>query len=511
MSFSLGRREFLKLLSFLPLALTSSSQENRAGRFPMRDADSPNVLILIFDALSAQHVSLYGYNRNTMPNLARFAERATVYHSHFSGGNFTIPGTASLLTGTYPWTHRAYQLRSTVHKPLADRNIFNAFSGKPYTRLGFSHNQQTNFLLHQFRHDMEDFIMPKEIALLETEYSDALFFNDYDVAAVSEITYLRPAKDMPLSLFLYWILQFFEGNRKMEITESVKDLYPKGPLANREIVYLLEDTIDWMIHKLASLPQPYLSYVHLWPPHYPYRPRRDFINSFEDGWEPIEKPQHPLSNKTKQDVLNNYRQDYDEFLAYADSEFGRLYDSLESQGMLDNTLFVFTSDHGEMFERGIWAHTTSTLFDPIIRVPLLISKPGQTQREDVYTPNSSIDILPTLLQLTGQQIPDWCEGTILPPFNGSGYDADRSIYVVEAKKNSKFRPLENATIAMVKGDYKLVYYFGYEEYDGVFELYDLANDPEELEDLYTVRTSTASTMEDELRAKLEEVNAPYES
>jgi arylsulfatase A-like enzyme len=353
--------------------------------------------------------------------------------------------------------------------------------------------------------------MPKEIALLETEYSDDLFFNDYNVSAVSEITYLRPAKDLPLSLFMYWILHFFEEKRKTEIREMVKELYPRGPLGNREIVYLLEDTIDWIIDKLASLPQPYLSYIHLWPPHSPYRPRGDFVNRFEDGWKPIEKPQHPLSNKIEQDVLNNYRQDYDEFLAYADSEFGRLYDSLESQGVLDNTVFVFTSDHGEMFERGIWAHTTSTLFDPVIRVPLLISIPGQTHREDVYTPNSNIDILPTLLHLTGQEIPDWCEGTILPPFNGNAYDADRSVYVVEAKKNSKFKTLENATIAMVKGDYKLVYYFGYKEYDGAFELYDRANDPDELQDIYTTRKSIASIMEDELLAKLEEVNAPYTS
>jgi arylsulfatase A-like enzyme len=469
------------------------------------------VLILIFDALAAQHISLYGYPRDTMPNLARFAQRATVYHSHYAAGNFTTSGTSSLLTGTYPWTHRALQLRSSVHKPLVDRNIFNAFSGKPYTRLGFSHNQQVNFLLHPFRRDLEDFILPKEVALLETEYSDDLFFNDYNIAVVSENTSLRPSKDLPLSLFIYWILEYFEGNRKENIKKSIKDLYPKGPSASRGVVYLLEDTIDWMIEKLTSLPRPFLSYFHLWPPHQPYRPRYDFINFFEDGWKPVEKPQHILEGKIKQDLLNKHRQSYDEYLAYADSEFGRLYDSLESQGVLDNTVFVFTSDHGEMFERGIWGHMTPTLYDPVIRVPLLISKPGQTKREDIYTPNSSIDILPTLLQMTGQSIPEWCEGTVLPPFNDRGYGDNHSIYVVEAKKNSKFKPLENATIALVKGDYKLLYYTGYQEYDGAFELYDLANDPEELEDIYKARKSIASAMEDELLAKLEEVNVPYSS
>lgn len=511
MKSSIDRREFLKLLSLSPLAFITSQQRNLSLMNPLAESESPNVLILIFDALSAQHISLYGYPRNTMPNLARFAERATVYHSHYASGNFTTPGTASLLTGTHPWTHRALQLHSSIHKPLVDRNIFNAFSEKAYTRLGFSHNQQVNFLLHPFRRDLEDFTLPKEIALLETEYSDNLFFNDYNVAVVSEDTFLRPEKDLPLSLFTYWILEYFDENRKEDIRKSIKEIYPKGPSASQGVVYLLEDTIDWMIEKLNSLQRPFLSYFHLWPPHSPYRPRRDFIDIFEDGWKPVEKPQHPLSEKIKQDLLNRNRQLYDEYLAYADSEFGRLYDFLDRQGFLDNTLLVFTSDHGEMFERGILKHLTPTLYDPIIRVPLLISKPGQNKREDIYTPNSSIDILPTLLQLTGQEIPEWCEGTVLPPYNDQHYDSNRSIYVVEAKKNSKFKPLENATIALLKGDYKLIYYFGYKEYDKVYELYDLANDLEEMEDIYKSRKSIASQLEDEMQAKIKEVNHPYSS
>ncbi|MBK9781637.1 MAG: sulfatase-like hydrolase/transferase [Anaerolineales bacterium] len=66
-----------------------------------------NVLIIVFDAMSAYNLSLYGYDRETTPNLARLSKRATVFHNHFAGGNFTTPGTASILTGSLPWTHRA--------------------------------------------------------------------------------------------------------------------------------------------------------------------------------------------------------------------------------------------------------------------------------------------------------------------------------------------------------------------------------------------------------------------
>ncbi len=68
------------------------------------------MVVIVFDAFSAYNISLYGYQRETTPNIARWAERAVVYHNHNAGGNFTIPGTASLLTGTYPWTHRAFGL-----------------------------------------------------------------------------------------------------------------------------------------------------------------------------------------------------------------------------------------------------------------------------------------------------------------------------------------------------------------------------------------------------------------
>ena len=65
-----------------------------------------NIIIIVFDAFSAYHISLYGYQRETAPNISRLAERAIVYHNHYAGGNYTTPGTASLLTGAQPWPSR---------------------------------------------------------------------------------------------------------------------------------------------------------------------------------------------------------------------------------------------------------------------------------------------------------------------------------------------------------------------------------------------------------------------
>ena len=114
MSMKINRRNFLKLSSLIPLATPLIGASNPIGPSHKTSPETPNILIVIFDALSARNISLYGYHRATMPNLARFAERATVYHNHYSAGNFTTVGTASILTGTYPWTHRAIHIYGTT-------------------------------------------------------------------------------------------------------------------------------------------------------------------------------------------------------------------------------------------------------------------------------------------------------------------------------------------------------------------------------------------------------------
>ena len=197
-------------------------------------------------------------------------------------------------------------------------------------------------------------------------------------------------------------------------------------------------------------------------------------------------------------------------LAFADSEFGRLFDSMQRTGVLDKTYVVFTSDHGENFERGWSGHFAKPLlFEPGIRVPLIVSRPGNTQRQDVYAPTMAIDLLPTLARAAGIQAPPLCEGNILPTFDGGEGNGDRSVFVSGAKSNAKFAPLTQLTMTLIKGEYKLIYYLGYNGYDNQYELYNLKRDPEELQDLYQSSKTVAAELQDELTRKLREVNQPY--
>jgi arylsulfatase A-like enzyme len=151
------------------------------------------------------------------------------------------------------------------------------------------------------------------------------------------------------------------------------------------------------------------------------------------------------------------------------------------------------------------------LYQPVVRVPLVIFEPGRQAREDIYEYTSAIDLLPTLAHLTAHQKPDWAEGVILPPYTSTGRNLDRSVYMVQAIDNPPYSPLTQASVALVKEDYKLHYYFGYPEAPNgeLVKLFDIKSDPEELVDLYTSKPGIASELLDELKHKLVEADKPY--
>jgi len=498
------RRDFLKLTAALPLAYLAASTPLGSSRHA--NGDAPSVLVLVFDALSALHLSLHGYPRRTMPNLERFAQRANVYHAHHSTANFTTPGTASLLTGAYPWSHRALHLNGTMLESYARRSMFSA-AGIGYYRLAYSHNLLSTQLLYQLRLDLDEFLFSRDLALADMEYSDLLFPEDYDVSSWSESVILRGPGEQPSSLFLAQAYRLWVGLRERLFDRQHSDLFPNGIPNMNGVYYRLEEGIDWCLQTLGKLPQPSISYNHSMPPHTPFTPHTDFIGLFDDGYRPPDKPRHRFSEKgISQAFLNQQRQAYDEHLAYVDSQFGRLYQGLEASGLLDRLYLVFTSDHGELFERGIWGHSTRVLYEPVIRTPLLISSPKQTQRQDFYALTSSVDLLPTLAQAMGAPHPEWAEGQVLPGFTDYQAQPGRAIYVIEAKQNSKLGPLEIGTFAILKGDYKLISYRGYNNtHDANDELYNLAQDPEELDNRYKTKKLIAQELRRELDQKLQEV------
>jgi len=514
------RRDFLKLAGVLPVSVAAPRFLNSLDTWNTAQSQPQNMVVIVFDAWSAYHLSLYGYQRDTTPNIARLAERAVVYHNHYAGGNYTTPGTASLLTGTHPWSHRAFQPGGQVAEAFVQKNVFAAFEN--YYRLTYSHNLWANILLRQFKNDLENYIPKGKYFLAERESQtnqvpylsrdkiiQTLFSNDQDIAQVS---WARAMESKPegyaYSLFLSPLYQKYRNWVYESQLAEIKALFPRGIPRDDYDEFVLEEAIDGIGNVLTTTPQPFMGYFHFWPPHAPYNTHRDFIRRFyQDGYELPEKPLDLFGDKSTKTYNDT---EYDEYILYVDREFGRFYDHLEKNHLLENTVLVLTSDHGELFERGIEGHRTPVLYEPVVRVPLLIFEPGRDSRTDVYANTSAVDVLPTLLYLTGQKAADWTEGRMLPPYAPD--EQDRMIYVVHAEKSEQFGPLTIATLAMVKGDYKLTYFFGYKELSPGgerIELYNLKTDPDELNNLYEVEKELAQELLAELKAKLKEVNAPY--
>lgn len=509
MAEKLNRRGVLKLLSLLSLAQLRVPFVHAADSF-VAEGDSPNVIILLFDTLSAYHVSFHGYHRNTMPNLARLTQRATVYHQHYSTGNYTTPSTASLLTGTYPWTHRALSHQATPLARFVKRNLFRGFAQAGYTRMGFSHNFLANILLNFFESDLDHYVLPSEVTLADFNFSDNIFQRDLGLASQAERVYLDKPGKVSNSLFFAPLLSSYQSRVRFELFKEMAREYPFGIPGRNDMLYPLDDTVDWFLQQIPGLREPFLAYMHFMPPHDPYRPSLDFAGIFKDGWEPARKPEHHFSEGYSQKRMNRERRMYDEFIADVDAEFGRIHLFLEERGYMENTWLVFTSDHGELFERGIWKHTTPVLYEPLLRVPLVIVKPGQRERIDVYEPTSSVDLLPTLLHVTGQEPMESVEGRILPLDSDDRANPMRPLFALEAKSSPKYQPLRKATLALIKGSHKLVHYIGYEKgFTDVTELYDIVEDPQELHDLASARTDLKDELLEELLTEKARADQPF--
>ncbi|MFM8320213.1 MAG: sulfatase [Chloroflexota bacterium] len=488
---SLDRRAFLKLTAFATLAGVTGRLTGLPEFFIQNTSALPNILVLVFDAMSARNMALYGYPRQNTPNLERFARRATVFHQHHAAGNFTSPGVSSLLTGVYPWEHQAVQQGSRVAPAFKDRSIFSLLP-QQYQSFAYTHNRYVYILLDQFRQHIDKLPLIAELADYSGMYSEDLFPADYYLADKAEMTLkLQKNIKVPASLWLslldYWLTRL--GNRSL--ASKLRSSYPYGPVSCGQgfvwgHCFQLEKAIDWTLEQALTSAAPYFGYVHYFPPHQPYTPRAEFAELFiDDHYQPPDKPIYPDGKPADQAAIDRQRLLYDQFIAHVDAEFGRLYDSLERSGVLENTCLVITSDHGEIFERGLIGHGTSAMYEPLLHIPLLIATPGQQERRDIYTPTSAVDLLPSILGLIGAGMPAGIDGLALPLDGIPEPAKPRPVFALEAKASPRGSSPHPSTSVVIDWPYKLISYRGYASMPDTPELYHLEQDPEELVDLYT--------------------------
>jgi arylsulfatase A-like enzyme len=163
--------------------------------------------------------------------------------------------------------------------------------------------------------------------------------------------------------------------------------------------------------------RPLFLFLHLYDPHWHYDPPEEFRNLFAGAYAgTITGLWKDFSTRTRATVsdadLAHILALYDGEIRYADTEVGRVLDHLAARRMADNTLVVVTSDHGEEFlEHGSWEHQ-KTLYEEVVRIPLIVRGPGAAARRE-RTPASLLDVAPTILEWAGVAIPPSVQGRSL--------------------------------------------------------------------------------------------------
>jgi len=499
----INRRDFLKLglltsasVAAYPIAKALESKKSGSG----------HILLLVFDAWSAQNVNLYGYPRDTMPNLKKFSKTATIFHNHISAGRYTVPGTASLLSGLYPWSHRALNLGGRITAKHQDHLIFNVLDGNIDT-VAYAQNVYADQIIGQAEEKLSQHIPFGAFNLNDRViYDNPLFKKDqYAAFNAFEDGIIQDGKGADASLFLGPMI------REKTLRDQTIAGFNHGAgyyngLPESFESYSLAGLVDGLIDLVDGLTEPSFIYFHVYPPHDPYRPYYKFYNAFrDDGFSPATNPIHPLASEPRTKVvLNNNRLSYDAFLASWDAEMSRFFEYASQSGFLNQNTVIVTSDHGEMFDKGISGHMTTMLSQPILHIPLIIHNPGQTEQRDIYTFTSSTDVLPTIAAMVGVEQPAWTEGKILPMINESE-DKSRIVYSFDAIHNPAFGALKNYSVSAIWDGLKICYYH-LNDYEN-WELYDVLQDPVEHNELIAQGDKRQTIMKDILKAKLDEIGA----
>lgn len=431
---------------------------------------APHIVLLTIDALSAQHMSLYGARRPTTPALDGFAAQASTFERAYANSNFTTSSVSSILTGTRPWSHRAFQIFSW---PNLESRRFSLPA--VLRRAGYS----TGYVA-------------------TNSYAGAarLGFGPYFNFAASD----RVPMDLPCPDRLAAMLPYACPASQLLPLLLAQKLWFRLQASSAAIVsnrhYDPAEAVDaalaWL--KTVDKRRPVFLWVHLFPPHAPYAAPAPWLGRLDpsDGGRDIDDTD-PVDNFAFRSVepqrVRLLETRYDEAVQYVDSYAGAfLTDALAMLG--DDTAVVVMADHGESFANGYGGHGGPGLYESIVHVPLIIKLPGQSNALRIPAPVEQVDIAPTLAALAGVSPPSLWEGqSLLPLWHDTAPEraGGQSVFTMNFEENSRDAKLTIGALAVVQGPWKLIHYTGRLHYPDMpllqDELYNLADDPHETADL----------------------------
>ncbi len=240
--------------------------------------------------------------------------------------------------------------------------------------------------------------------------------------------------------------------------------------------------------------RPFFLFLHYFDPHYHYQLHRqyNYYPSYKGSIRPGESILSLWAKRQdmSEDDIKYLLALYDSEIAFTDRYIGILLDQLKQQGLYDNSIIILTSDHGEEFmERGWIGHTIS-LYQELLRVPLIIRLPGG-RAGVIDSPVGLIDIAPTACKYLGLKVPDGFEGHALDLSPGSSIVAEpvfSETFRLEAGARKGTEPI--ALRSIILGKWKLIY----DQKKDIKRIYNLSQDPREQNDLSGQKSRIAKTL-----------------
>jgi arylsulfatase A-like enzyme len=352
------------------VALTALSLAYRGWRKRETPAPRPFLVIISLDTLRADHISGYGYVRPTSPELDAFAAEAVLFSEARCQSTGTLPSHLSLMTSLYP----------------------------PHFRITTDDGRNSDQMITRLR--LADPVLTLAEVLRAAGYETAAFTDGGYVDA-------RYGFDQGFDTF-HANAPARSGLRA--VLPALEDYLAKGSASG--------------VNDGAPARRPLFLFIHTYDIHGPYRAPEPFTRvfselSFEEARTRMGCPAVPRALTKRRESLSpedvvTVRGLYDNGILATDDQMGRLFESLKAHGLYEGAAVVVLSDHGEEFlEHGDFNHGR-TVYEEVLRVPLLVRLPGGRQGGLVVaTPVALIDVAPTLAELAGIMPPDQFQGRSL--------------------------------------------------------------------------------------------------
>ncbi len=441
----------------------------------------PNVLFIISDDLTATALGCYGNKLCKTPNIDRLAAKGTLFSRAYCQATFCGPSRASLMFGYYPYASKATGYTSGRKEVGADKNSW----AQHFKKNGY-HSARISKVFHMG--------VPPDISKGSDGADDPESWNETYNSKGPETKV--PGLAEMLSNNPGGLKKGTGSSQSFNVVEAEGDdlVHSDGKTAQKAVE---------LLHKYKDMEKPFFLAVGFVRPHVPLVAPKKYFTPYPLG-KIVLPPKIPgdqddiPQNSGNRRTTDNYKMDlnqqkgtlraYYASVSFVDALVGKILTALEATGQRDNTIVIFTSDHGyHLGEHDMWQKVS--IHEESARVPLIICVPGKKPAV-CHSLSELIDLYPTVSNLCGLEIPGNIQGKDI-----SGMLDDPAVKVRDAALSSgKGRLLRTENWAFL-------------DYGKSGELYDMEKDPKQYTNLIDNPgyAKVLSDMKEKLKGKLSEI------